>query len=145
MSELELALGSAIESGAMTHRFDPRPGYWDERADLRTQTKTVRSTYIERDGYGARLRHVATGSCPSGPCGQRTEIATFPLTDLYRYDSTAKRVAPFWGIPVEGPFRSLSDCDGFDVVRVAVGARVAFIDSMGEPIDEHRARIPRIR
>ena len=51
------------------------PGYWDKHIDFRTNKPNPPPIqYVERDGITAHTRSHAPSSCPSGPCGQRSEI-----------------------------------------------------------------------
>lgn len=78
---LIIAATAALTARQGTWPRDYGRGYWDGQPDFRTGYSTVYGAVVQRENEEgtawARLRHVATGTCPSGPCGCRSEIGTW--------------------------------------------------------------------
>ena len=77
------ALMDAVENGeALPWSVAERtqPGYWDEHYDFRTEKPSPRKICVQNGnmimgkGICAHARNIATGSCPSGPCGRRLKL-----------------------------------------------------------------------
>lgn len=77
ISDLMSQLVQAASAPADAATNKPHWGYWDGRPDFRTEYPTLYGIELAtRTPSGVlklMLRHEATASCPSGPCGLREE------------------------------------------------------------------------
>lgn len=77
ISDLMSQLAHAASAGADVDCAKPHFGFWDGRNDFRTEYPTQYGIEISTNTPSGvlklMLRHAATASCPSGPCGIREE------------------------------------------------------------------------